>query len=208
MLLQNILRFIVFLVDNRYIRGYNAYEVKEMNDYPNVILDLLERVKKLESEVDKLKDELDKIQEKPSTKDDGERDHFVRHVPCSIEPFVDNAPTAKRDTTRYMFNGSVLLKNRLVLAVVKDYVAKKPDITVGGLKSVFDKSLQGSIGVVEDVKIAVLRKDYRIRFFAEDDETLKLKDGQAFVCSQWGILNIPNFIARARELGYEITPVR
>ena len=208
MLLQNILRFIVFLVDNRYIRGYNAYEVKEMNDYPNVILDLLERVKKLESEVDKLKDELDKIQEKPSTKDDGERNYPDRNFPCSIEPFVDNAPTTKRDTTRYMFNGSVLLKNRLVLAVVKDYVAKNPDITVGKLKCVFDKSLQGSIGVVEDVKIAALRKDYRIRFFAEDDETLKLKDGQAFVCSQWGILNIPNFIARARELGYEITPVR
>lgn len=106
-----------------------------------------------------------------------------------------------------MFNGNVYLKNKLVLAVVKDYVANNRSITCNELKTVFDKSLQGSIGVVENENVAELRRDYQVRFFIKDNDILHLVDGNMLVCSQWGILNISNFIKRAEQLGYKIEQI-
>ena len=47
---------------------------------------------------------------------------------------------------------------------------------------------------------------YRM-FFEKEDEILRLIDGNMFVCSQWGVLNISNFIKRAEQLGYEIEQI-
>lgn len=165
-------------------------------DYQEIILDLMNRVIKLEKEVEALK----------SSK---ETTSVVQHIqePEIIKPIVNNRLETGRDKTRYMFKGNVYLKNKLVLAVVTDYVNEHPNITINELKEVFNKSLQGSIGVVESEMIARLRKDYEVRFFAKDYEILHLIDGNAYVCTQWGILNIPNFIARVRQLGYEIEEI-
>ena len=157
-------------------------------EYNELILYMLNRIVKLEKEVELLKKE-----EKPS-------------VVIPNETFVEERPT-QRDKTRYMFNGNVYLKNKLVLAVVKDYISKNQSITCNELKKVFDKSLQGSIGVVEYEYIAKQRKDYQIRFFEKENEILRLTDGNMLVCSQWGILNISNFIKRAEQLGYEIEQI-
>ena len=157
-------------------------------EYQELILDMLNRIVKLEKEVELLKKE-----KTPSEK-------------ISKETFIEESP-AQRDKTRYMFNGNVYLKNKLVLAVVKDYVSKNQTITCNELKTVFDKSLQGSIGVVEYENIAMKRKDYQVRFFAKEDEILQLIDGNMFVCSQWGILNISNFIKRAEQLGYKMEQI-
>ena len=158
-------------------------------EYANIILEMLERIKKLEGEVDYLKSKLSEADDKSN---------------CTV-----NIPqVAKRDTSRYMFNGKIYLKNRLVLAVVKDYVDRNHGITCGELKNVFSKSLQGSIGVVESVEVASRRSDYNIRFFAKDDEVIHLCDGDVYVCSQWGILNIPNFIKRAETLNYTIEIIK
>ena len=75
------------------------------------------------------------------------------------------------------------------------------------MKKVFDKSLQGSIGVVEYESIAKQRKDYQVRFFDKDNEILRLIDGTMLVCSQWGIMNISNFIKRAEQIGYIIEQI-
>lgn len=165
-------------------------------DYQEIILDLMNRVIKLEKEVEALK----------SSK---ETTSVVQHIqePEIIKPIVNNRLETGRDKTRYMFKGNVYLKNKLVLAVVTDYVNEHPNITINELKEVFNKSLQGSIGVVESEMIARLRKDYEVRFFAKDYEILHLSDGNAYVCTQWGILNIPNFVARARQLGYKIQEI-
>ena len=157
-------------------------------EYKELILDMLNRIVKLEKEVELLK------KEKTPSK------------VISKETFIEERPV-QRDKTRYMFNGNVYLKNKLVLAVVKDYVSKNQTITCNELKTVFDKSLQGSIGVVEYENIAMLRKDYQVRFFAKEDEILQLIDGNMFVCSQWGVLNISNFIKRAEQLGYKIEQI-
>ena len=106
-----------------------------------------------------------------------------------------------------MFNGNIYLKNKLVLAVIQDYVIKNPQVKCNELKSIFDKSLQGSIGVVELENVAIQRKDYQVRFFAKEKEVLRLPDGNMLVCSQWGILNISNFIKRAEQLGYSIEQI-
>ena len=57
------------------------------------------------------------------------------------------------------------------------------------------------------MKILQQRKDYQVRFFAKEDEFLKLIDGNMLVCSQWGVLNISNFIKRAEQLGYNIEQI-
>lgn len=113
-----------------------------------------------------------------------------------------------RDNTHYLFNGRIYGKNRLVLAVVKEYVSTHPSVTVKQLQQVFDKSLQGSLGVVMECNEAKLRSfDYQTRFFVKDDEIIHLTDGDMYVCTQWGIGNLPNFLHRAKELGFEIKSI-
>ena len=158
-------------------------------EYNELILDMLNRIVKLEKEVEILKS-------KENTSE------IV--VPVNID--TEDKPQ-QRDKTRYMFNGNIYLKNRLVLAVIKEFIVQNPNITCGELKAAFNKSLQGSIGVVEDEMIAKQRKDYQVRFFSKDDEIIRLTDGNMFVCSQWGILNIVNFIKRAEQLGYKIEQI-
>lgn len=156
-------------------------------EYNELLLDVLNRIVKLEKEVEILK----------SKEKAGET-----VLPISI----DDKPQ-QRDKTRYMFNGNVYLKNRLVLAIIKEFVSQNPNITCGELKAAFNKSLQGSIGVVEIENIAKRRSDYKVRFFAEEDEIIKLSDGNMLVCSQWGITNIPSFIKRAKQLGFQIESI-
>ena len=169
-------------------------------DYANIILEMLDRIKKLEQDVSELK-RLQKVDEVMPT-DRGNK-YVAPPTQTYTIPYI-----AKRDTTRYMFQGNVYLKNRLVLAVVKAYVAQNATITRQQLKQAFDKTLQGSIGVVENIEIAALRSDYEVRFFTKPDEVINLTDGDMYVCSQWGILNIPNFIKRAEQLKFEIEPIK
>ena len=163
-------------------------------EYNELILDMLCRIVKLEKEVELLKKERD------------ESKHYVQPI-RETESQSSNIQKPQRDKTRYMFNGNIYLKNKLVLAIVKDYVAKNDTISCIELQKIFDKSLQGSIGVVEHELIAKERKDCSVRFFDKADEIIRLADGNMMVCSQWGILNISNFIKRAEQLGYKIEQI-
>ena len=164
-------------------------------EYRDLILDMLNRIAKLEKEVECLKNE--------------KQLNIVKNTESPIieKNFEDSERPQQRDKTRYMFNGNIYLKNKLVLAIVKDYISKNSQITCNQLKNIFTKSLQGSIGVVEEENIAKQRKDFHVRFFCKEDEILQLVDGNMLVCSQWGILNISNFIKRAGQLGYKIEQI-
>ena len=162
-------------------------------EYNELILDMLNRIVKLEKEVESLKKEKESYVKKSRSP--------------SVQDIIIEERPQQRDKTRYMFNGNVYLKNKLVLAIVKDYITKNKEISCKELKEVFDKSLQGSIGVVEYENIAKQRKDYQVRFFEKEDEILRLIDGNMVVCSQWGILNLPSFIKRAEQLGYTIEEI-
>ncbi|MGN1213076.1 MAG: hypothetical protein ACI4TZ_03435, partial [Christensenellales bacterium] len=101
---------------------------------------------------------------------------------------------SNRDKTKYMFNGKVLPKNRLVLNVIKEYT-KQNNPTLSDLQQIFDKTLQGSRMVVERFDAVKKITDYKKRYFTDDSDILNLKNGeQACVCTQWGIFNIKKFI--------------
>ena len=107
-----------------------------------------------------------------------------------------------RDKTRFMYGGKIYPKNRLVLAIVLDYV-KNNNPTFDELCEAFDKSLQGSLGVVQKLEDVLKIKDSGKRFFTND--VIDLKDGtKTVVCTQWGIFNIVKFVKQARNLGYPI----
>lgn len=126
----------------------------------------------------------------------------------SVSQFMEKNNQRQKDKTHYIFAGKEYLKNKLVWAVVKSYVDVHSDITVQQLKQVFDKALQGSIGVVVECNEAQRRSDYQKRFFAENDEIIHLTDGDMYVCNQWGVLNLPNFLKRAEQLGFDIKQIR
>ncbi len=156
-------------------------------NYDRIILELMNRVSALEQQVAELKD-------------------------CKFASQSDianqqaDASNNGRDKTKYIFKGARYGKNRLVLAVIKDYCARFPYISADELMSAFDRSLQGSHGVVRllsDVKECYV--DYAKRFFCQEEEILHLGNQQCVVSTQWGVANIGNFIARAKQLGIEIT---
>ena len=97
-------------------------------------------------------------------------------------------------------------KNRLVLAIVSEYCKTFPNITAATLMATFDRRLQGSLGVIRTLSdVQNSYSDYERRFFCQPDEIIHTKTEDCVVCSQWGIANIGNIIARAKELGISIT---
>lgn len=118
---------------------------------------------------------------------------------------TQSASLQKRDKTKYMFDSKVYPKNRLVLAVIKKYV-QDHNPTFDELQCVFDKSLQGTLNVVDTLENVSKIKDASKRYFTNN--VLLLKDGtKAVVCTQWGIFNIPKFEQQAKSLGYEIQKI-
>ncbi len=169
-------------------------------DNNELLLDALSRILRLEKEVEKLNQVIDNMSRAQTSSNE--------QISINSVMTGNSQPsTATRDKTKYFFNNKRLTKNRLVLAVVTKYVSDNADLTVQQLKTEFDKSLQGSIGVVEDYEIAQKRKDYAVRFFVNEDELIHLTDGIACVCSQWGVLNLPNFLKKAKKLGYHIEKI-
>lgn len=107
-----------------------------------------------------------------------------------------------RDFTKYTFNGSTYGKNRLVLAVIKDYVSKNLDITFSSLEKIFPKTLQGSETFTTE-EIAKNKRDRRN--FIKPEELITLKDSVIAVSTQWGRGNIERFVKHAiKKLKYTI----
>lgn len=161
-------------------------------NYDRIILELLDRVSALEDEVKKLKEE---------------RTSAAQEItPEEKEPVVSSSG---RDTTKYMLDGKRYAKNRLVLAVVQKYMEMHPDISASELIGAFDKSLQGSLGVVRTLSdVEKNCSDYKTRFFANPEEQIQTRTQPCVVCTQWGIANIGNILTIAQQYGIEITPVR
>ena len=126
---------------------------------------------------------------------------ILNKVPQKVE-----AQPANRDKTKYMFEGKVLAKNRLVLAIIKKYVETNSP-TYQELIKVFDKSLQGSLGVVDLYENAIKISDSAKRFFLKEEDVLLLSDAKVVVCTQWGIFNIVKFIKQAQALGFNIETI-
>ena len=122
--------------------------------------------------------------------------------------------TNKRDITKYKFDGQgEFPANRLVLAVVKDYIENHPDITYDNLKEVFPDGIQGSFGVFKrvseltDVDRGINRSNQRSNFFEKENETLKVDGELIAVCNQWGKTgtntNLLRFFSHIESFGYK-----
>ena len=157
-------------------------------DYEKLLLEFFSRVQALETQVKELKQEVQDLRERKNEINESEQ--------------VD--VKVRRDKTRYIYKNTVFLKNHLVFCIVKEYVKQHPNITCEQLKETFDRSLQGSYGVVEDEEGVKFYRNREQRFFMEPEEVIHLVDGDMYVCSQWGKMNISRFIAQAERLGFKI----
>ena len=161
-------------------------------NYDRIILELMDRVAKLEEEVEELK--------KNAVPSDTSRDDRTLHYAKGL--------SGGRDTTKYMVDGVRYGKGRMVLAVVKKYVEEHPDVNSTTLGNVFDASLQGSLGVVRTLSdVENSYSDYERRFYCGDNEVIDIEPEKCVVCSQWGKFNIDAFVKRAEQLGIEVTEV-
>ena len=119
------------------------------------------------------------------------------HVYVTTDTYFNNQSTSK-DTTKYKYQGVTYGKGRLVLAVLKDYVAKYPNKTFSDLERDFPKALQGSAGVFKTKVIAnkIFAKTTRKRHFIKDDEFISLSEGESIIAvsNQWGKDNVGKFI--------------
>ena len=156
-------------------------------NYDRVILELIERVSSLEQEVINLKD--------------------MQNVKMDLENAIPDVST--RDTTKYIMGGRKFSKNRLVHAIVKRYMDLNPYTPAAQLIYTFDKSLQGSLGVVRTVEeVKRLYPDCEKRFFMKANEIITTATEPCVVCNQWGIANIGNMVSRAQEIGMQVSVVR
>lgn len=122
-------------------------------NYDRIILKLLDRVSALEDEVEVLKKGMSK---------NTETNENIK----TESNYQQSKNLMGRDTTKYLLDGKRYGKNRLVLAIVKKYMEEHPDVSSDELMSVFDRSLQGSLGVVRKLdEVKASYSDYKRRFF-------------------------------------------
>ena len=149
----------------------------------------------------------------------------LKSIKISVEPLKSNSIVSGLTSTttgstsgghnndKYSFNGTTYGKSPLVHAVIKQFVFDNPKLTYNELKKLFPKKLQGSKGVLISKKDydAIPGNDKSNRY--KVDKPLKLisettpEDDIIYVCTQWGIGNIGNFISQAENLGYKIDKV-
>ena len=105
-----------------------------------------------------------------------------------------------KDFSKYIFEGSIYGKSRLVLEVVKKYVEDHHPATFDELEKAFPSGIQGSLGVVrriEDVSDKYKGNGGVKRYFVNEDEIIRLESGEnVIVSTQWGT-NIDRFIEHA-----------
>jgi hypothetical protein len=107
-----------------------------------------------------------------------------------------------KDLTKYIFNGEIFSKRRLVLAVINSYVKNNPSVTLEKLQNIFDREIQGTFYVVDSFINARKTTDGKRHFF---EDAINLNNGQKIVvCSQWTKEMIDKFIVKANELRYDI----
>lgn len=111
----------------------------------------------------------------------------------------------ERDYTKFFFKGQTLGKNRLVLAVLKDYVENNPGTTFSQLKTKFPDSLQGR-EIFTTENDAKQKRD--IRNFIRPNELITLNDTTIAVSTQWGIGNVTRFIEHCRFMNIDIKAIQ
>jgi hypothetical protein len=113
---------------------------------------------------------------------------------------------SSKDYTRYIFNGAVYNKRKLVLATIKDWIAKHAPNTFSELLTAFPQELRsGGMFVTASEGNEIYKRQGIPRHFLAADELIKFPDSSVYALSnQWGKGNIETFIAQAKNFGYDI----
>lgn len=121
----------------------------------------------------------------------------------------ENVKTNTR-TEKYLFDGKVYKKSKLVLAVIKKYVENNPNITAEELEREFS-SREFNLSTFSCVKEVSSIPEKQLnpvkRYYTDEDSIITLVDGtQMAVCTQWGS-NIGLFIEFVKRYGVEIIKI-
>lgn len=111
---------------------------------------------------------------------------------------------AKKDTTKYIFDGKLLCKRRLAYECVKKYIAENNVFSYSDLLNTFPDYLQGSLGVIKPIEIAGRYSYAHRRFYFADEDILEFEGKKYVVCSQWEKNNIYRILDIAEHLGYQV----
>ncbi|MBA2621456.1 MAG: hypothetical protein H0U87_09675 [Acidobacteria bacterium] len=120
------------------------------------------------------------------------------------------ARKSSKDYTRYLFNNQEFNKRKLVLAVIKKWIAENSPQSLEELLIAFPQSLhRGNLFVtrIEAEEIS-RRQDGKRRYFLEDDEIICFSDSSNYaVSNQWNKDSVGAFIEHSRNLGFEFEAV-
>lgn len=116
------------------------------------------------------------------------------------------ARKSNRDYTRYLFNGEVYNKRKLVLAVILDWFSKNKPGSLDELLKAFPQEIRrGGVFFKVDEAQEIANRQGIDRHFLGEQEILHFSDlSSCVVSNQWGVDNIQDFINAATILGYEI----
>jgi hypothetical protein len=119
------------------------------------------------------------------------QDYQVKVREQSNEQRSIQIATKKTDYTRYLFDGNIYNKRRLVLAVISKYAKDNPSFTSDEIEKSF--SFQLAVSLKREVKFDKL-------YFMKPDEMITTVDGEELVVyNQWTIDSITKFIDRVRN---------
>jgi hypothetical protein len=114
-----------------------------------------------------------------------------------------------KDFSKYKFGGKIYGKGKLVLAVMKEFIENRNNVTFAELERDWPWQIQGTkkIGVFANLEVAhEIYESWKYkRHYLNPEQIIELSDGIAIaVSNQWGVDNIDQFIDKARHYGFKI----
>jgi len=116
------------------------------------------------------------------------------------------ARKSSKDYTRYLFQGNIFNKRKLVLAVIQNWVSENTPSNLSELLQAFPQDIRsGGLFVPEQEAKEIYKRQGIYRHFLGDGEVLEFPDSIRYAISnQWGKGNIEKFVNQSKKLGYEI----
>lgn len=118
--------------------------------------------------------------------------------------------SSSKDYTRYLFNNQEFNKRKLVLAVIKKWIAENSPQNFEELIRTFPQSLhRGNLFVTKiEAEEISQRQNGKRRYFLEEDEVIYFPDSSYYaVSNQWNKDSVSAFIEHSRNLGFEFEAV-
>lgn len=126
--------------------------------------------------------------------------------------FLKTKNPNEKDKTKIIINGNGvrLPKNRFVLEFIRLFINERQR-TFSQLKNIFRDELQGSTGVINELKVVLQKYGHtdKKRHFVQEGEILTSSDHIQFVVStEWTIDNVQEIVKIAEKEGYKIDQVK